>query len=53
MTEAQVQSKDIEEVENKEDFSNDEMFVNLSIRQICYDLWPEIPRVTPIQTGAS
>lgn len=33
ITEAQIQSKDVEEIEDQEDFSNDEMFVNLSIRQ--------------------
>jgi hypothetical protein len=34
ITEAQIQSKDVEEIEDQEDFGNDEMFVNLSIRHI-------------------
>ena len=53
MTETQVQSKDVEEVENEEDFRNDKVFVYLSKLDTLRDVWSEIPRATPIQIGAS
>jgi len=34
MTETQVHAKDIEEVENKEDFCNDKVLMHLTIRHI-------------------
>ena len=34
IAQTQVQSKDVEEIENKEDLGDDEMLVHLSIRNV-------------------